>query len=203
MIALVAFACGAIIGFKVPVACRINLVTPRDPIMARALRDLLAQAKVAIGSETATRDWVFAPNGDLDGITPAEAMQYKARATGVGRLLEAEAVRRREEVRSERPTPVVIEGGRSAGGLPGSPDRRSEGFHSSESAQHPAFYAGRGSTPARAASIPSQRSDSKRSPTRNPKCNTRAALGDAQRIPAQQRSRAIWSCRSSPPAFPD
>ena len=49
--------------------------------------------------------------------------------------------------------------------------------------------AGRGSTPARAASIPSQRSDSKRSPTRNPKCNTRAALGDAQRIPAQQRCR--------------
>jgi hypothetical protein len=120
LIALVAFACGAVIGFKVPVACRINLVTPRDPIMARALRDLLAQAKVALGSETAARDWVFAPNGDLDGITPAEAVQYKARATGVGRLLEAEAVRRREEVRSERPTPVVIEGGRSAGGLPGS-----------------------------------------------------------------------------------
>jgi hypothetical protein len=118
--ALVAFACGAVIGFKVPVECRINLVTPLDPIMARALRDLLAQAKVALGSETAARDWVFAPNGDLDGITPAEAVQYKTRATGVGRLLEAEAVRRREEVRSERPTPVVIEGGRSAGGLPGS-----------------------------------------------------------------------------------
>jgi hypothetical protein len=118
--ALAAFACGAVIGFKVPVACRINLVTPLDPIMARALRDLLAQAKVALGSETAARDWVFAPNGDLDGITPAEAVQYKTQATGVGRLLEAEAVRRREEVRSERPTPVVIEGGRSAGGLPGS-----------------------------------------------------------------------------------
>jgi hypothetical protein len=118
--ALAAFACGAVIGFKVPVACRINLVTPLDPIMARALQDLLAQAKVALGSETAARDWVFAPNGDLDGITPAEAVQYRTQATGVGRLLEAEAVRRREEVRSERPTPVVIEGGRSAGGLPGS-----------------------------------------------------------------------------------
>ena len=120
LIALAAFACGAVIGFKVPVACRINLVTPLDPIMARALRDLLAQAKVALGSETAARDWVFAPNGDLNGITPAEAVQYKTQATGVGRLLEAEAVRRREEVRSERPTPVVIEGGSSAGGLPGS-----------------------------------------------------------------------------------
>ena len=117
LIALAAFACGAVIGFKVPVACRINLVTPLDPIMARALRDLLAQAKVDLGSETAARDWVFAPNDDLAGITPAEAVQYKTQATGVGRLLEAEAVRRREEIRSERPTPVVIEGGSSAGGL--------------------------------------------------------------------------------------
>ena len=120
LIALAAFACGAVIGFKVPVACRINLMTPLDPIMARALRDLLAQAKVALGSETAARDWVFAPNGDLNGITPAEAVEYKAQATGVGRLLEAEAVRRREEARSERPTPVVIEGGRHATGLAGS-----------------------------------------------------------------------------------
>ena len=120
LIALAAFACGAVVGFKVPVSCRINLVTPLDPIMARALRDLLAQAKVALGSDAAARDWVFAPNGDLNGITPAEAVQYKTQATGVGRLLEAEAVRRREEARSERPTPVVIEGGRSAGGLPGS-----------------------------------------------------------------------------------
>jgi hypothetical protein len=120
LIALAAFACGAVIGFKVPVACRINLVTPLDPVMARALRDLLAQAKVALGGETAARDWVFAPNGDLNGITPAEAVEYKTQATGVGRLLEAEAVRRREEVRSEPPMPVVIEGGRSAGGLPGS-----------------------------------------------------------------------------------
>ena len=122
-IALAAFACGAVIGFKVPVACRINLLTPLDPIMARALRDLLGQAKIALGSETAARDWVFAPNGDLNGITPAEAVQHKTLATGVGRLLEAEAVRRREEIRSERPTPVVVEGGSSAGGLPGSTAR--------------------------------------------------------------------------------
>ena len=120
LIALAAFACGAVIGFNVPVACRINLVTPLDPIMARALRDLLAQAKVELGSETAARDWVFAPNDDLAGITPAEAVQYKTQATGVGRLLEAEAVRRRDEIRSERQTPVVIEGRRSATGLHGS-----------------------------------------------------------------------------------
>jgi hypothetical protein len=112
MIASAAFACGAVIGFKVPVAWRINLMTPIDPVVARALRDLLAHAKVALGSEIAARDWVFASNGDLNGITPAEAVEYKAHATGVGRLLEAEAVRWREEARSERPMPVVIEGGR-------------------------------------------------------------------------------------------
>jgi hypothetical protein len=114
IIALVGFVCGAVIGLNVPAACRVNLLTPLDPVMAKALRDLLAQAKVALGSEAAAKDWVFTPNGDLDGITPAEAVQYKTQATGVGRLLEAEAARRRDEARSERPTPVVIEGGRSA-----------------------------------------------------------------------------------------
>ena len=72
--------------------------------MARALRDLLAQA-IALGSETAARDWVFAPNGDLDGITPAEAVQYKARGDRRGQAARA---------RSRSP------GGRIAGGLPGS-----------------------------------------------------------------------------------
>jgi Protein of unknown function (DUF2384) len=114
LVALAAFACGAIIGFKVPVAYRINLVTPIDPIMARALRGLLAQANLTLGSDTAARDWVFAPNRDLGGITPAEAVQYKTQATGVGRLLEAEAVRRPEEARSERLMPVVVECGRNA-----------------------------------------------------------------------------------------
>ena len=115
--ALAAFACGAVVGYKVPVSCRMNLVTPLDPIMARALRDLLAQANATLGSDVAARDWVFAPNSELDGITPAEAVQYKTQATGVGRLLEAEAVHRREEARSERLTPKVIEGGRATNKL--------------------------------------------------------------------------------------
>ena len=117
IVGLVGFACGTVVGFKVPVACRTNIVTPLDPIMARALRELLAQAKVALGSEADARDWVFTPSADLDGITPAEAVQYKTHATGVGRLLENEAARRREEAFGERPAPVVIEGGRSTGGL--------------------------------------------------------------------------------------
>jgi hypothetical protein len=117
LVALAAFACGGVVGYKVPVSCRMNLVTPLDPIMARALRDLLAQANATLGSDVAAKDWVFAPNSELDGITPAEAVQYKTQATGVGRLLEAEAVRRRDEARRERQTPRVIEGGRTTSEL--------------------------------------------------------------------------------------
>jgi hypothetical protein len=115
IVGLAALACGAVVGFMVPVACRTNLVTPVDPIMARALRELLAQAESALGSEAAAEDWVFTPHSELDGISPAEAVQYKTHATGVGRLLENEAARRREEVYGERPPPVVIEGGRGSG----------------------------------------------------------------------------------------
>jgi hypothetical protein len=114
---LAEFACGAVIGFMVPQACRANLVTPSDPIMARALRELLREARTALGSKGAAEDWVFTPNDDLRGITPAEAIQFKTHATGVGGLLEGEAQRRRDDAHPDRgdgPAPVVIEGGRSA-----------------------------------------------------------------------------------------
>lgn len=112
---LAEFACGAVIGFMVPQTCRADVTMPSDPIMARALRDLLRQAKVALGSKAAADDWVFMPNDDLGGITPAEAIRYKTHATGVGRLLDSEAQRRREDAhpdRSDRLAPVLIEGGR-------------------------------------------------------------------------------------------
>jgi hypothetical protein len=86
--------------------------------MARALRDLLRQAQIALGPRGA-EDWVFMPHTDLGGITPAEAVQYKTHATGVGRLLENEACRRREVASpdsGDRPAPVVIQGGRGADG---------------------------------------------------------------------------------------
>lgn len=113
VIGLAGFACGAVIGFTVPVACRVNLVTPLDPIMARALRDLLGQAEAALGSKAAAENWVFMPHTDLGGITPAEAVQHKTHATGVRRLLESEASRRRDEARRDGLAPVVIEGGLS------------------------------------------------------------------------------------------
>jgi hypothetical protein len=115
---LAEFACGAVIGFVVPLY-RTNVVTPSDPITARALRDLQRDARTALGSKTAGDDWVFMPNDDLRGITPAEALQYRTHATGVGGLLEIAAQRQREETRpdrSDRPTPVLIEGGRAADG---------------------------------------------------------------------------------------
>jgi len=116
---LAEFACGAVIGFVVPVACRANVVTPSDPITARTLRDLQRDAKAALGSNAAGDDWVFTPNGDLRGLTPAEALQYRTHATGVGNLLEIAAQHHLEETRpdrSDRPTPVLIEGGRAADG---------------------------------------------------------------------------------------
>ena len=120
-VGLAGFACGAVIGFKVPWGYKTNLVTPPDPVMARALRDLLRQAESALGSKVAAENWVFAPHADLGWITPAEAVQYKTHATGVRRLLESEAAARREQARAERPAPVVIEGGRSGPRLAGMP----------------------------------------------------------------------------------
>ena len=79
----VEFACGAVIGFMVPQACRANFVTPSDPNMVRALEALVSHAKLAFGSKSAAEDWVFMPNNYLDGITPAEAIRYKTHATGV------------------------------------------------------------------------------------------------------------------------
>ena len=116
---LAEFACGAVIGFVVPQACRANVVTPSDPIAARTLRDLQRDARTALGSNAAGDDWVFTPNDDLRGITPAEALQYRTHATGVGSFLEIAAQRQLEETRpdrSDRPAPVLIEGGRAADG---------------------------------------------------------------------------------------
>jgi hypothetical protein len=120
-VGLAGFVCGAVIGFKVPWGYKTNLVSPPDPVMARALRDLLRQAETALGSKVAAENWVFTPHPDLGWITPAEAAQYKTHATGVKRLLESEAAARREQARVDRPAPVVIEGGRSAPRIAGVP----------------------------------------------------------------------------------
>jgi hypothetical protein len=93
IVGLAGFACGAAIGFMVPQACRANIVTPPNHNEAGALRDLLEHAEAVLGSKAAAENWVFMPRNDLDGITPAEAVQYKGRATGVRRRLDDEASR--------------------------------------------------------------------------------------------------------------
>ena len=116
---LAAFACGAVIGYKVPQASRADLEKPFDNTARRGLGDLLSQAESVLGSRTDAENWVFMPRDDLGGIAPAEAVRYRGHATGVKLLLEGEASSRRSEGtrpdRVERPAPVVIEGGRSAG----------------------------------------------------------------------------------------
>jgi hypothetical protein len=93
IIGLAGFACGAVIGFMVPQACRANIVTPPNRDEAGALRDLLGRAEAVLDSKTAAENWVFTPRNDLDGITPAEAVQYKGFATGVWRRLDDDASR--------------------------------------------------------------------------------------------------------------
>ncbi len=116
---LAAFACGAVIGYKVPQASRADLEKPFDNTARRALGDLLGQAELALGSRADAENWVFMPRDDLGGIAPAEAIRYRGHATGVKLLLEGEVSSRRGDDtrpdRGERPAPVVIEGGRSAG----------------------------------------------------------------------------------------
>jgi hypothetical protein len=115
IIGLVGAACGAIIGLLVPRKCRANLMTPPDRIMAQALQDLRNQAEKSVGKATADV-WIFEARSELGGITPAEAVQYKGRATSAWRLLDSMSGNLGDEVRhsaADRPTPLVIEGGRA------------------------------------------------------------------------------------------
>ncbi|MCA6114231.1 hypothetical protein J6524_04715 [Bradyrhizobium sp. WSM 1738] len=110
-IAFVGLLCGAVIGIMVPCACKGNLVTPPDPIMARDLRNLLREAETALGTKAVAENWVFCPHDTLHGITPAEAIQYQGYANLVRTLLNSDASREREGTRpdrSDRPTPIAI-----------------------------------------------------------------------------------------------
>ena len=110
---LLGLACGAVLGFMVPQACRANLVTPNDPTMLRLLRKLLQQAVRALGTKEAAENWVFMPHPQLRGVTPAEAIQCEGYANFVRMLLDSEATREDEEarpMRTDRPL-TVIDGG--------------------------------------------------------------------------------------------
>jgi hypothetical protein len=115
IVGAVGIACGAIIGFMVPTKCRANLITPPNRIMAQALQDLRSRADQTLGKTTADV-WIFEARPELGGITPAEAVQYKGRATSAWRLLDSASSSSGDDVRhaaADRPAPVVIEGGRA------------------------------------------------------------------------------------------
>ena len=111
IVAFVGLLCGVVIGIMVPYACKGNLVTPPDPIMARELRNLLREAETTLGSKALAENWVFSPHNGLPGITPAEAIQYQGYTNLVRMLLNSEASREREASwpdRSDKPTPIAI-----------------------------------------------------------------------------------------------
>ena len=85
-----AIVCGAIIGFLVPCAFRLNIMAPPDHKIATALEDLRREARDTLGTREAAENWLFISHNGLPGITPAEAVQYEGLATGVHRLLDSE-----------------------------------------------------------------------------------------------------------------
>jgi hypothetical protein len=111
IVAFVGLLCGVVIGIMVPYACKGNLMTPPDPIMARELRNLLREAEITLGSKAVAENWVFGPHSGLPGITPAEAIQYEGYANLVRTLLNSDASREREgswSDRSGKPASIAI-----------------------------------------------------------------------------------------------
>ena len=112
-VGLAGVACGMVIGFMAPNACRSNIVTPFSAEMAKALDRGLQAARESLGSDEAARTWLFTPRNDLGGITPAEAVQH----TQLDRVKQILA----EEARRQKRGQTVVslnppEGRRVAGG---------------------------------------------------------------------------------------
>jgi hypothetical protein len=105
-VGLVGFACGFSLGLFVPAGHRGSIVGPQDATLAKHLSSLLRQASVCFGGKNEAEAWVFESQADLGGITPAEAVQYTARANEVKRLLESKSRPERE-----RPPALVVHSG--------------------------------------------------------------------------------------------
>lgn len=111
-VGMAGLACGIVLGYFVPHAFRMSVSRPYDRNASAALDDLLGKAEKALGARADAEDWVFMPHKKLGGITPAEALQHKSLATGVSTLLDANAEGELSAT-TNRPTPILIEGGRS------------------------------------------------------------------------------------------
>ena len=93
-VGLAGAACGMVIGFMAPKACRSNIVTPFSAEMVKALDRALQAARESLGSDEAARTWLFTPRNDLGGITPAEAVQH-TQLDRVKQILAEEARRQK------------------------------------------------------------------------------------------------------------
>ena len=89
-VGLAGCACGMVVGFMVPAAYRRSIITPIHTDMGRALRGLRQRAESALSGASLAENWIFTPNHELGGISPAEAIQYKTLVNKVSRLLDGE-----------------------------------------------------------------------------------------------------------------
>jgi hypothetical protein len=95
-VGLAGAACGAVLGYMVPKACRANIVTPFSAEMAKALDKALQTARAQLGGDEDARNWLYTPRNDLGGITPAEAIQH-TQLDHVQQILADEAREKRSQ----------------------------------------------------------------------------------------------------------
>lgn len=93
-VGLAGAACGMVLGYMVPKACRANIVTPFSAEMAKALDKASQAARAQLGSDEAAGNWLYTPLNDLGGITPAEAVQH-TQLDRVKQILADEAQRQK------------------------------------------------------------------------------------------------------------
>ena len=75
-VGLAGAACGMVLGYMVPKACRANIATPFSAETAKALDKAMQAARAQLGGDEAAKNWLYTPRNDLGGITPAEAVQH-------------------------------------------------------------------------------------------------------------------------------
>jgi hypothetical protein len=112
--AFAGFACGWVVGFCVPQLAKSMIVRPPNLEQVKALKNLRRQAIAALGKDDDVDGWLFGPYTELGGVSPAEAIGYTGRVTGVRMLLEelsASLPARADTQPPERSVPVLISGG--------------------------------------------------------------------------------------------
>jgi hypothetical protein len=112
-VGLAGTACGLVIGFMVPKACRSNIVTPFSAEMVKALDRVQQEARKSLGGDEAANAWLYTPRNDLGGITPAEAVEH----TQLDRVIQILADEAQRQKRSQTVVSLnALEGRRAVSG---------------------------------------------------------------------------------------